>query len=104
MKELCFRKYGLFLLFAVDDAGELSILSVSDRDEPAALEANHFFPVLELHTTGTDVDDHHGYKHTGGDVLCYRSHRETEDALVFTLGNDSLTADVVQRELNTYRF
>ena len=88
MKILKFRKHGMYAVFAVADNGSLLIYNLADREEPLPEIETHKYSAVELHTTGSNPDAHHGAKHMGGCGpwdLKYVSHRETDDSIDFVL-------------------
>ncbi len=95
MKTLDFCKNGVYLRFGITDENKLIIIGINDTNKFDELAENRFFSPVELHTTGSNQDDHHGAKHTGSDELFYVSHTETENEISFTLKNDMVSVKVV---------
>lgn len=95
MELLKFAKQGLYLNFGIDDSNRLLILDVSDSADKELLEESRFFSALELHTTGSNPDDHHGAKHTGGNDLYYKEHFENDNEICFVLENENISAKLV---------
>ncbi len=95
MKTLDFCKNGIYLRFGITDENKLIIIGINDTNKFDELAENKFFSPVELHTTGSNPDDHHGVKHTGSDELYYVTHTETESEISFTLKNDMVLVKVV---------
>lgn len=88
-------------VFGTDDNGELLLLSIGNKGKQApTVEPWHkkFYKAVEIHTSGSNPDEHHGSKHvmcSASGPLIYKTHTETktEDGtlLEFLLENEFLS-------------
>ncbi len=97
MEILKFCKKGINLKFAVNEENKLLILGIGDKEDIGELNENNFFTPVEIHTTGSNPDDHHGAKHTGCDELFYVSHSETDSEICFELKNEKISVSVIYK-------
>ena len=80
-KKISFCENEINVVFEVSDNCELYLLHMSECDFAAkkiSEPCKERFTAIELHTTGSDQDDHHGIKHTGTACptkLLYKSHK-----------------------------
>ncbi len=95
MKLLEFCKHGVYMTFAISSDNLLLLLDMADTPCEKQFEESAYFPALELHTTGTTIDCHHGARHVGGDRVFYKSHSESEDSICFVLENERLSCKLV---------
>ncbi len=95
MRKLSFCKKDIYLTFGITDENKLIIYGIGDNNSIIELDENKFFTPIELHTSGSNPDDHHGAKHTGGDELFYSSHSETDNEIFFVLKNDRVSVRLV---------
>jgi Alpha-galactosidase len=99
--KISFCENRIQVVFEVADNGELYLLHMSecDFDETKIPEyCKRLFTAIELQTSGSNQEGHHGAKHTGTTcptVLLYKSHEFINNTLgkelVFTLSNNVLT-------------
>ncbi len=95
MKLLKFNKNGIYLNFGITEENKLIIHNISDTEAFTEVDENMFFTPVELHTTGSNPDDHHGAKHTGSDELFYERHIENDNDICFYLKNNSVSVKIV---------
>ncbi len=95
MRRLEFFKHGLYIAFGVTDSQRIVLCGISDSPSAELIGENPSLTPLELHTTGTNQDSHHGAKHTGGDILFYRGHTDTRDSICLELENDRLSCKLI---------
>lgn len=90
MKSLKFHKSGIYMQFCIDDEERLSVNHIGTQKSD--LDANMFFTPTEVFITGENPNDHHGAKHTGGnlDTMKYVSHHENENELAFVMSNGKI--------------
>lgn len=90
MKSLEFHKSGIYIQFCIDDEERLSVNHIGTQKSD--LDANMFFTPTEVFITGENPNDHHGAKHTGGnlDTMKYVSHHENENELAFVMSNGKI--------------
>lgn len=76
--------------FCIDDEERLSVNHIGTKKSD--LDANMFFTPTEVFITGENPNDHHGAKHTGGnlDTMKYVSHHENENELAFVMSNGKI--------------
>ena len=76
--------------FCIDDEERLSVNHIGTQKSD--LDANMFFTPTEVFITGENPNDHHGAKHTGGnlDTMKYVSHHENENELAFVMSNGKI--------------
>lgn len=94
MKNLEFCKYGLNFTFCIDDTQRLLFMRAANGKGTPQYKPHRLFEAVEIHITGSDPDDLHGAKHTGGCepyVLKYKAHSETDSSIVFELENEKIS-------------
>lgn len=96
-KLLHFQKQALNMVFEVLESGKLCLLhcSISGNEELPDEKIRHLYSALDLHTTGSNIGNHHGAQHSGSDELYYQSHTETEYGITFLLKNDIVQVELV---------
>ena len=85
MRILNFCKSGVYLKFGITEENKLIIIGIGEKEIYSELSETKFFTPVEIHTTGSNPDDHHGAKHTGSDELFYVEHIETDRDISFVL-------------------
>ena len=101
---LDYSQNGFYMIFEIDGENKVSLRHFStqekeiERKNPKNLRSCR---ILDVHVAGEDVDDHHGYKHTGAsrcNTLKYVTHRyyenELGNKLEFDLADETLAATV----------
>ncbi len=105
MEKLSFLKNGIHFDFNIDNDGHLIF-------EHIGTNADYSFPTgvlltaVEVQTTGSNPNDHHGAKHTGNFDIFYKGHTETENEIVLQLENDKISVKqhyVFFDDLKTFR-
>jgi alpha-galactosidase len=102
--KLDFSQNGFYMIFEIDGEGKVALRHFStrekefERNNPKNLRSCR---IVDIHVAGEDVDDHHGYKHTGMsrcNTLKYVTHRYFENdfgnKLEFDLADETIAVTV----------
>lgn len=80
MSFLEFNEDNFHIIFEIDDEQQIYISQFLVNEQR---EAHGAFPLIQVHASGYNQNDHHARKHTGsepGSSLRYHAHRESENA------------------------
>lgn len=101
---LDYSQNGLYIVFEIDGEGGVSLRHFSNQEKEWERKTEKDLRacrIVDIQIAGEDVDDHHGYKHTGAwrsNTLKYVTHRYFENALgnklEFDLADQSLAVTV----------
>lgn len=99
MKTLDFSQNGFKFLIDITDDGKVTLNNFSISDTFHKRCKHTWGPLIEIHITGENPNDHHMYKHTGGSAtftLKYKSHKyyenKTGNKLEITLADHRMEA------------
>lgn len=101
---LDFSQNGFYIVFEIDEERKVYLRHFSTQEKEYERK-NPKNPrscrIVDIHVAGEDVDDHHGYKHTGAsrsNTLKYVTHRYFENALgnklEFDLADENIAVTV----------
>ncbi len=89
MEKISFLKNGIHFDFSLDDSGHLMFEHIGTKAD-YDFQTNALFTAVEVKTTGSNPNDHHGAKHTGNYDLFYRGHTEAENEIVLEFQNNEV--------------
>ena len=79
MSFLEFKEEGFYISFTLNEQGNIYIDRFSTKE---SVESHGEFPLVQVHASGYNQNDHHARKHTGsepGSSLRYQTHRSYEN-------------------------